>query len=154
MSDTIEEAAQNHIRDKSHASLRDLYNALLSGTLVVPLFADLAKETGGRTDVPVRCIRLSDGEGCLPVFTSVDRLREWKTDGSKYAEMPGRTLFEMVNAMPEIDCVYVNYSEHKGTPKGKVSRREFESLARGELPEARDYLSNRGNLNRNSEGGN
>ena len=118
----------------SSASLRNLYQAILSGTLAVPLFADLAKDPCGRTDVPVRCIRLPDGEGCLPVFTSAGRLLEWYKEGSKYAEMPGRTLFEMVSAMPEIDCVFVNYSEVKGTPKGKISRQEFELLARGILP--------------------
>jgi hypothetical protein len=134
MSNAIEEAVQNHIQNKSRVSLCGLYQAMLSGTLLVPLFADLAKDATGRTDVPVRCIRLPNGEGCLPVFTSADRLREWKAEGSKYAEMPGSTLFEMVSGMPEVDCVYLNYSERKGTPKGKLGRHEFESLARGILP--------------------
>jgi hypothetical protein len=135
MPNPIEDAAQEHILTKSPESLRNLYQAMLSGTLIVPLFADLAKDGAGKTDVPVRCIRLPDGEGCVPVFTSVGRLLEWKKEGSKYAEMPGRTLFEMVRAMSEIDCMFVNYSEVKGTPKGKISRPEFELLARGILPE-------------------
>jgi hypothetical protein len=130
----IEEATLEHIQTQSRASLRKLYQALLSETLLVPLFADLTEKAPGQTDVPVRCVRLSDGKGCLPVFTSVARLLEWQKEGSKYAEMPGRTLFEMVSAMPEVDCVFVNFSDQKGTPKGKVSRQEYVLLAKGILP--------------------
>jgi hypothetical protein len=132
---SIEDAALLHIDRRCKASLGNLYRSLLSGTLVVPLFAALTKDAAGRTDVPVRCIRLADGEVCVPVFTSVDRLLEWKKDGSKYTEMCGRRLFEMVTAMPEIDFVFVNYSDVGGAPKGKITRPEFELLAQGVVPE-------------------
>jgi hypothetical protein len=132
---SIEDAALEHIRTMSAASLRNLYQALLSGRLMVPLSADLTKDAAGRTDVPVQCIRLSNGDGCVPVFTSVDRLLEWKKEGTKYAEMPGPTLFVMVSGMLDIDCVIVNCSDVKGPPKGRISRPEFELLARGILPE-------------------
>jgi hypothetical protein len=135
MLNSIEKAAQLHIEHRSSESLQVLYKAILSGEFLVPLFADLAKDSARGTDVPVRCVRLPNGEGCLPVFTSVERLLEWKRNGSKYTEMPSRMLFEMVSAMPEVDCVFVNYSEQKGAPKGKLTRREFELLARGITPE-------------------
>ena len=65
----------------------------MSGTFVVHLLAALSKDSAGQTDVPARCIRLPNGEGCLPVFTSVERLLELHKDGSKYTEMPARMLF-------------------------------------------------------------
>jgi hypothetical protein len=134
MTKSIEDAAQAHIRDNSQDSLRGLYRALLSGRLVVPLWVEPTKDAAGHTKMPVRCVRLPNGEGCLPVFTSVDRLLEWKKDGSVYAEMPGDTLFKMVSAMQEIDFVFVNYSDRQGTPKGKLTRAEFDLLAQGVLP--------------------
>ncbi len=54
--------------------------------------------------------------------------------GSEYVQLPGQTLFKMAADMPDIDCVYVNYSDQQGTPKGKVTRLEFEKLAQGFLP--------------------
>jgi hypothetical protein len=84
--------------------------------------------------VPARCVRLPGGEGALPAFTSVARLLEWKTAGSKYVKLPGATLFKMAVGMPEIDCIHVNYSENKGAPKGEVTRLEFEILAQGAVP--------------------
>jgi hypothetical protein len=135
MVDSIEEAILRHIREKSPASLRGLYEALLAGNLLVPVFSELTRDASGRTDVPVSCIRLPNGEGCIPAFTSVARLLECRQAGSQYAELPGPTLFKMASGMPEIDCIYVNYSERQGTPKGKVARLEFDSLARGIMPE-------------------
>ena len=134
MTSPIEAAANKHIDERSTASLQNLYRLMLSGKLLVPVFASLSKDASGRTDVPARCIRLPNGEGCLPVFTSVGRLLEWRKEGSEYVEMPGRTLFEMARAMTEIDCIYVNYSDRPGTPKGEITRAEFESLAQGRLP--------------------
>jgi hypothetical protein len=134
MTNAIEDAAFAHIREKSPASLRELYMALLSGTLLVPLAADLKTDHAGRTDVPARCIRLADGQGCLPVFTSETRLLEWQPMGAKFAEMSGPALFNMVTAMPEVDAIFVNYSEQTASPKGSISRPEFDLLAQGICP--------------------
>jgi hypothetical protein len=134
MSNSLEEAIWKQIHERSQPSLWNLYEVLLEGNLLVPVFERLKTDSIGRTDVPVICVRLSDGEGCLPVFTSVKRLLEWKQNGAKYIEMRGRALFEMANGIPEIDAIYCNYSEIKGSPKGKVSRAEFSLLAKGVLP--------------------
>jgi hypothetical protein len=134
MSDAIEEAILRQIQEKSRASLRSLYEALLAGNLLISVSGGLTKDAAGRTDVPVNCVRLSNGEGRIPAFTSVARFLEWKEVGSQYAEMPGLTLFKIAGGMPEVDCVYVNYSERQGTPKGKITRPEIELLAQGVLP--------------------
>jgi len=134
MPNLIEEAALHHIREKSRASLRNLYEAMLSSKLLVPLAAKLTRNAVGQTDVPVVCLRLPNGEGCLLAFTSEARLLEWRREGSLYAEMPARTVFKMASGMLEVDCICVNGSDREGTPKGKVVREEYESLARGILP--------------------
>ena len=134
MANAIEDAALAHIRRKSPNSLHELYMALLSGKLLVPLATDLKTDNAGRTDVPARCVRLENGQGCLPVFTCDTRLLEWQPGGAKYAEMPAQTLFKMASKMAEVDCVFLNYSEHKRSPKGSISRAEFELLAQGICP--------------------
>ena len=134
MTNPIEEAINGHIHQRSQSSLQDLYQALLAGDLLIPVFAEVATDASGRTDVPVTCVRLPTGEGCIPAFTSVSRLLEWKKMGSEYVQLPGKTLFKMAADMPEIDCVYVNYSDQQGAPKGKVTRLEFEKLAQVILP--------------------
>jgi hypothetical protein len=134
MSQSIEGAIQRHIQQQSEESLRSLYQAPLSGRLLVPLFSELTTDAAGQTDLPLSCVQLPTGEKCIPAFTSVNRLLEWKNAGSKYTELPGGTLFDMATRMPEIDCIYINFSEQQGTPKGKVTRREFELLGRGRVP--------------------
>ncbi|HZL87777.1 MAG TPA: SseB family protein [Pirellulaceae bacterium] len=133
LSDAIEAAALTHIRERSNSSLQGLYRALVSGRLLVPLFSDLTTHEG-KTDVPVRCFRLPSGEGCIPAFTSVQRLLEWDPGGSLYAEMPCQKLFVMATGMLDIDAIFVNYSHEKGVPKGMITRPEFELLAQGVFP--------------------
>ena len=135
MPNLIEDAAWEHIRERSPGSLKALYKAMVSGKLLVPLSGEIDKGSPGQARLPVRCVRLSNGAGCVPAFTSVGRLLEWKSEGSKYAELTGPALFDMVTRMPEVDCVIINYSKQKGTPKGRVNRGEFELLAKGILPD-------------------
>ena len=134
MRNLIDTAAQKHIQERSRSSLSELYTALLSGRMLVPIFANATADAAGRLDVPARCLRLPTGEGCLPAFTSLDHLLEWDRNDPKYIELSGRAIFEMASAMPEVDCIYVNYSEHSRAPKGKVTRPEIALLARGIMP--------------------
>jgi hypothetical protein len=135
MAISIEESILRHVRDKSSASLRNLYESLLDGTMLVRLFSEITTDTSGKNDLPVNYFRLADGLGCLPAYTSLARFLEWNEVGSRYTELQGRKLFRMVTDMPEIDCIYVNYSAEQGTPKGKIGRREFELLGKGIFPE-------------------
>ena len=135
MSSPMEDAILCHIHEQSPTSLRRLYESLLAGNLIVPLASELTTDANGRTDVPVICIRLPDGEGCLPAFTSITQFLEWKGVGTPYTSLPVSQLFNMAMGMPEIDCIYVNYSGQQGTPKGKVTRAEFQLLAKGIFPE-------------------
>lgn len=134
-SSSIEDAIMHHVREMSPRSLRSLYETLLAGSFLVPLHRPLWTDAEGRTHIPARCHRLPDGEGCLPAFTSEARLLEWKADGSLYAELSGGKLFEMAKDMPEIDSIFVNISENARSPKGKVTRAEFDMLSRGLFPE-------------------
>jgi hypothetical protein len=135
VAESVEESIRTHIREKSSASLRKLYESLLAGKLLIRLFSATTTDASGRTDVPVNCIRLPDGAGCLPAFTSLARFLESNEVGTLYTELRGAELFKMVSNMQEIDCIYVNYSEREGTPKGQITRPEFELLAKGIFPE-------------------
>ena len=110
MQPPIEQAAERHIRDKSAETLRDLYQALVAGKLMVPLFADVTTDASGRA-----CARSMPASpnrgGMLARVYFVDRLLEWKKAGSKYAEITGLDVFKMAVGMAEVDCIYVNYSE-------------------------------------------
>ena len=134
MSNPIEEAILRHIQEGSQVSLWYLYNVLLAESLVVPISGELREDEAGQTKVTVVCVRLPDGKGCIPAFTSDTRLFEWKPSGCQVMEIPTRTLFEMAVGMSHADCIYLNLSERQETPRGIISRLEFELLAQDIYP--------------------
>lgn len=136
LSSPVEDAIMQHVREMSSISLRSLYEALLVGSFIVPVHSPVWIDAEDRTHVPARCLRLQpSGEGCLLAFTSESRLLEWNADGSMYTELSGSKLFEMASSMNDVDSIFVNFSENSPSPKGKVTRAEFEMLAQGAFPE-------------------
>ncbi len=110
-----------------------LYNALLRTTLVIATPTPPAEE-GWRTteegDELVLTMLESDDGPALPVFTSVERLREYHSEGGGYVALPSRALFEMaVTAGAAI--LVVNPASATG---GVIYRAELEALARGRSP--------------------
>lgn len=134
LSNFVEDAIMQHIREMSASSLRSMYEALLGGRFLIPVHSPVSTDADGRTHVPARCLRFGD-VGCLLAFTSESRLLEWKAEGSLYTELTGRKVFEMASGMSSVDAIVVNFSESAPSPKGKITRTEFEMLARGLFPE-------------------
>jgi hypothetical protein len=134
LSKVVEDAIVQHIREMSASSLRSMYEALLVGHFLIPVHSPVSTNADGHTHVPARCLRFGE-VGCLLAFTSESRLLEWKAEGSLYAEFIGRKVFEMASGMRNVDAILVNFSENSSTPKGKVTRKEFEMLARKVFPE-------------------
>jgi len=125
MASDIEQAVRDYVDDRTAEKLSRLDHALVEGTLIVPVSHDAVDLGSNRIDVPAICFRRPDGTGVLPAFTSVENLFSWKSEGSQYVELAGRSLLQMALAMVEIDEVAINPN---GVPRGAIPRSEFERL--------------------------
>jgi hypothetical protein len=125
MASEIEQAVRAYAGQRTAENLTRLDHALVQGTLIVPVSRDAIDIGDGRFDIPVVCFRRPDGAGLLPAFTSVENLFSWKSEGSKYVELTGRKLLQMVLEMVGIDEIAVNPN---GVPRGAIPRSEFERL--------------------------
>jgi len=96
--------------------------ALLSGEFVIPIGDEGIESRGDRHRVPVRCFRTEEGFAAAAAFTSVERLFDWKPEGSRYVSLLGHELIDMVFAMPEVDVIAVN---PMGVPRGLILREDF-----------------------------
>jgi hypothetical protein len=122
MSGRIEEAISKYVQNRSDTQLRELDRALLEGNFYVPIGAVVRELRPGRFDVPAICIRTEAGLGALPVFTSLDHLREWTPQGCQYTELSGERLIRMAQDMPEVSEIVVNVA---GVPRGRIPRSDF-----------------------------
>ena len=125
LSIAFEQAIAAYVEDRSAENLDRLDQALIKGEFLVPVSHDAVALEGIAFDIPAVCYRRADGAGVLPAFTSVDNHLSWKADGTKYVELGGRALIEMVRGMVEIQEVAVNPD---GVPRGPVPRIEFDRL--------------------------
>jgi hypothetical protein len=110
-----------------------LFQLLLDSTVIVAT-PDASTATGSRTagvGEHMNIVTLHDEEGSvLPVFTTVDRLLEWRPQGSPYAALAARTVFEMAASNSTAKIVI-----DPGSPTwGTLTSFEIGSLARGRLP--------------------
>src|ERR1051325_1884959 len=99
----LDESIQRHIDEACATSLANLYRTLLTCELIVPIVGEVSRVDSAHSSLPLRCIRLSDGTGCLPVFASVSRLLEWKPEGALYVPLLGLNLFRAARDVPAID---------------------------------------------------
>jgi hypothetical protein len=108
--------------DRSAERLLAMEMALLSGEFLIPIGDEEVESRGDRHRVPVVCFRTEEGFAAAPAFTSVERLFDWKPEGSRYVSLRGYKLIDMVFAMPEVDVIAVN---PKGVPRGLIPREDF-----------------------------
>ncbi len=128
------ERAMERVAAEDNADTRSaLYNALLNTTLVAET-ASAPAEEGSRTPdegETITFVMVASDEGdVLPVFTSVDRLLEFRPQGTGYVALPSRALFEMAVASGTASLV-VNPASATG---GEIFRHELKALAQGRLP--------------------
>ncbi len=92
------------------------------------------REVGAWTAQPgdtLSFVTLQTDDGPVwPVFTSEEALLSWRPEGSRFAEIPARALFEMAAAN---GTARIDINPASGI-RGSIVRREIEALARGRLP--------------------
>jgi SseB protein N-terminal domain/SseB protein C-terminal domain len=116
--------------DDTPENREELYKALLDADLLVPLPEEPEGDGVVEADA-IEVVLLSGEDGpVLPVFTTEERLLEWRPEGCGYATIGEGAIFEMA-AGSDIQVVLVN---HDSANTGWLVRREIEALARGRLP--------------------
>lgn len=129
----IERAMERVAADDNHETRSALFRALLNTTLVAATPTGPAEErswTAGEGE-QIELVMLGSDDGPVwPVFTSVERLLEWKPEGSGYVALPSRALFEMAEASGAVGLA-VNPAS---ATCGEIVRHELETLARGRIP--------------------
>ena len=120
-------------RDDTPENRSELFEALLRTQLfaAMPDGPDEGETKVAGEDEELSLLLLdSPDERVLPLFTSVDRMLEWKPEGSGYVASIGRDAFEMA-ATNDIARIEVNPGS---ATHGSIERHEIEALARGRLP--------------------
>lgn len=125
MPNLIEAAVASFSADRTDDNLSRLEHVLLAEKLIVPVSGDVAEVADGSLDIPAVCLRLADGSGALPTFTSVERLLSWEAEGCEFVSLTGRQVLAMARDMESIDQVTVN---HSTAPRGAIPRSEFDRL--------------------------
>jgi hypothetical protein len=126
----IDDAINNHIDQQTAESLDRLYAAFLAGRVLIATDGDPTPLPAGATRVRAACIKNTNGQMCLPAFTSYEHFLEWKPEDPPSVEMSGFTLFQMASTMA-VEWIVVN---HRGVPQGQFSRAEIRLLAAGMKP--------------------
>lgn len=125
MPNLIEEAITRFSADRTDDNLALLEHVLLAEKLIVPVAEGVEEIAQDHWDIPAICLRLEDGSGALPTFTSVKRLLTWEPDGCKYVSVTGRQVLGMARDMEAVGQVTVN---HSTAPRGAIPRSEFDRL--------------------------
>lgn len=124
MTNLIEVAVATFSADRTDDNLSRLEHVLLAEKLLVPVAGDVDEFAKDLWDIPAICLRLEDGSGALPTFTSVKRLLTWEP-GCKFVSLTGRQVLGMARDMEVVDQVTVN---HSTAPRGAIPRSEFDRL--------------------------
>jgi hypothetical protein len=129
LEDAIARVAVEDTRENREA----LYKRLLKTEVYVATPEAPEQETTRVTEegetLPVVLVDSDDGP-VLPVFTQVDRMLEWRPEGSGYIATAGRTVFRIAE-MNRVVRILVN----PASPTcGALERPEIEALARGRIP--------------------
>lgn len=125
MPNPIEVAIVSFSADRTDDNLSRLEHVLLAEQLILPVAGDVEEVTKDVWDVPAICLRLEDGSGALPTFTTVERLLTWEPEGCKFVSVTGRQVLGMARDMESVDQVTVN---HSTAPRGAIPRSEFDRL--------------------------
>jgi hypothetical protein len=126
----IDAAINRHIDEQSPESLDHLYTAFLSDKLFIATDGKWNPDPTGETTIRAVCIKKKNGQFCLPAFTSIEHLWEWKPEDPPSVEIPGLSLFHLASTMA-VEWIVVN---HKGIPQGQFNRQEIQLLAAGKKP--------------------
>lgn len=119
-------------------SRRQLYQALLGGTFLIPT-AGSTEESSRKKKITLtpgsrhQFITMRDAEGMVgvPVFTDSNALLAWRPQGSQYLELHARDVFSLALAN-NIDRIIVNVA---GPTGGEITRAEIQALSEEALPE-------------------
>lgn len=123
--------------ERTPERMHDMDLALLAAEFIVPVSDEGVESRGNVHTVPVRCFVTEEGFRAAPAFTTVERLFDWKPEGSRYVTLIGHKLIDMAFGIAEIDVIAVN---PKGVPRGLIPRGEFLRLLglhHGVEPDAR-----------------
>ena len=122
------------------ATRKKLYAELLRATLILPT-PEISGKPGpqvsdGRTAIQLIGIKDGSNIDVTPAFTDDEALRNWDPNTPSIA-LKAQALFEMVVPLPFQEIVINPFDPRRKMlrPGGRVTRREFESLAKGVPPE-------------------
>jgi len=125
MSVHLDDAIRAYADDPNGKSWTALETTVIETRLCVPVSGPVKEIAPGRYDVPVICLKTDAGEGAIPVFTSVEHLLKWKSQGCKYTTLSGRALIAMAINMEVVAEILVNPGD---APRGKIPRSDFKRM--------------------------
>jgi SseB protein N-terminal domain/SseB protein C-terminal domain len=123
------------------AKRKQLYAELLKATLILPTPEVIGKPglqtSDGQTTIQIIGIKDANNVDVTPAFTDDEALRNWDPNTPSIA-LKARAFFEMLVPLPFQEVVINPFDPRRKMlrPGGRVTRREFESLAKGVPPEA------------------
>lgn len=125
MGSRLDEAIMTYTRDQSDQSFRSLQLVFLHEHLHVPVSQPVKELQLHHYDVPVICVRTETGAGAIPVFTAIEHLYKWKSQGCLYTSLTGRSLLAMAIGMEAISEILVNPDD---VPRGRIPRSDFNNM--------------------------
>jgi hypothetical protein len=124
-------------------NLKKMYEVLLSSTLLIPtvelppVSRPGAKEQDGHTALQLTSITDDQGNKLTPAFTDIETLRNWDPN-TPCLSAHARGFFETISHyFGDIQGVVINPFDpirKMIRPTGRITRGEFEALARGLVP--------------------
>lgn len=125
MASRLDDAIVAYTKDRTDARFLSMYKTLLAEDFCVPVSEPVQEIQSGHHDVPVICMRMEDGTGALPVFTTMEHLVQWKPEGCLYISLVGRALIAMAIGMNDISEIAINPCN---APRGRIPRADFERM--------------------------
>lgn len=117
-----------------------MYGELQKAKLILPT-PEISGKSGvrladGKTSIQLIGIKDSSGAEVIPVFTDDEALRNWDPNTPSVA-LNANAFFQMILPLPFTEVIINPFDPIRKMirPGGRVTRWEFEALARGVLPE-------------------
>lgn len=124
----------------SPATRKQLYSELLRAVFILPTPGVSGRPgpqtSDGKTTIQIIGIKDANNVDVTPAFTDYEALRNWDPNTPSIALKAG-ALFEMLVPLAFQEIVINPFDPRRKMlrPGGRITRREFESLAKGVLPE-------------------
>lgn len=118
----LENIISAYTKKEPGAEFVSIYKVFLVENLCVPVSRPAHEIRAGVHDISCMCIRMSDGTGALPVFTTMDHLLQWKPGGCLYITLTGRSVVGMAIGMDSISEITINPGS---APRGRIPRADF-----------------------------